>query len=191
MSISFWTIDDYVNAYRNNQTTPTLVAKAFFAAVTKSDEDQPPLRSIIKFNASAILAQAQKSTKRWKSGAQLSVLDGVPIAVKDEFAVKDYTHTFGTNGKFVGLQQETTDDTIIARLRSMGALIVGIANMHEYGVLPLGYNQHHGSSRNPYDPRRISGGSSSGSAAAVSSGLVPVAIGADGTQLLCCSSLLP
>ncbi len=62
----------------------------------------------------------------------------------------------------------------------MGALLVGKTNMHEVGLGVTGVNPNHGPARNPYDLSRITGGSSSGSAAAVAAGLVPLAVGADG-----------
>jgi len=72
------------------------------------------------------------------------------------------------------------DATVVARLRGAGALIVGKNNMHEIGINVTGLNPHHGTTRNPYNTDHYTGGSSSGSAAAVASGLVPVSIGADG-----------
>src|ERR671922_107086 len=64
--------------------------------------------------------------------------------------------------------------------RAAGALLVGKANMHEIGLGVTGMNPHTGFCRNPWDAGRISGGSSSGPGAAVGSGLVPIALGADG-----------
>jgi Asp-tRNA(Asn)/Glu-tRNA(Gln) amidotransferase A subunit family amidase len=69
---------------------------------------------------------------------------------------------------------------MVARLREAGALIIGKANMHEIGIGVTGQNQHYGTPRNPYAPGHYTGGSSSGPAAAVASGLCPAALGADG-----------
>jgi Asp-tRNA(Asn)/Glu-tRNA(Gln) amidotransferase A subunit family amidase len=80
----------------------------------------------------------------------------------------------------MGGAAESDDATIVARMRAAGALLVGKANMHEIGIGVTGINPHHGATRNPYDPARSPGGSSSGSAAAVAAGLVPIALGADG-----------
>jgi Asp-tRNA(Asn)/Glu-tRNA(Gln) amidotransferase A subunit family amidase len=68
----------------------------------------------------------------------------------------------------------------VAQLRACGAVLAGKTNMHELGAGTSGINPHHGSTRNPYDTGRVSGGSSGGSAAAVCAGLCPVALGADG-----------
>lgn len=75
----------------------------------------------------------------------------------------------------------------MARLRACGAVMAGKTNMHELGAGTSGINPHHGSSRNPYDTGRVSGGSSGGSAAAVCAGLCPVALGADGGGEFLCS----
>jgi Asp-tRNA(Asn)/Glu-tRNA(Gln) amidotransferase A subunit family amidase len=107
----------------------------------------------------------------------LGPLDGVPIAVKDELDQVPYATTAGT--RFLGREPASSDATVVARLRSAGALLVGKTNMHEVGLGITGVNPHHGTSRNPYDPARITGGSSSGSAAAVAAGLCPIAVSAD------------
>ncbi len=116
--------------------------------------------------------------ERIRSGHPLSLLDGVPVAVKDEIDMKPYPTTVGT--RFLGAAPAAEDSTVVARLRAAGALLVGKANMHEIGINPNGANAHYGMVRNPYDVRCDPGGSSSGSSAAVAAGLVPVAIGADG-----------
>uniref|UniRef100_A0A0E0F8Q1 Amidase domain-containing protein n=1 Tax=Oryza meridionalis TaxID=40149 RepID=A0A0E0F8Q1_9ORYZ len=72
------------------------------------------------------------------------------------------------------------DAAVVAQLRACGAVLAGKTNMHELGAGTSGINPHHGSTRNPHNPGRVSGGSSSGSAAAVCAGLCPVALGVDG-----------
>ncbi|PKN85249.1 MAG: hypothetical protein CVU46_11745 [Chloroflexi bacterium HGW-Chloroflexi-8] len=91
---------------------------------------------------------------------------------------RPYPTTVGT--AFLGKEPAKQDSTVVARLRAAGALLVGKTNMHEIGINPNGANVTFGAVKNPYDTNRDPGGSSSGSAAAVSSGLVPIAIGADG-----------
>src|SRR5438105_12105332 len=72
-----------------------------------------------------------------------------------------------------------SDAPIVQRLRAAGAVIFAKANMHEFGIQPTGVNPWHGTPVNPWDPARIPGGSSSGSAVAVASGIAPVALGSD------------
>ena len=71
------------------------------------------------------------------------------------------------------------DATLVARLESAGAVLVGALNMGEYAYDFTGLNAHDGPSGNPHDPTRMTGGSSGGSGAAVAGGLVPIALGSD------------
>ena len=101
----------------------------------------------------------------------------MPVAVKDEYDVAGYATTCGT--RFRGRTAADADALSVARLRAAGAVIFGKTNMHELGMQPSGINPWHGTARNPYDPERDTGGSSSGSGACVGMGLVPVALGTD------------
>jgi len=169
---------DYAKAYRDGTLSPVEVAEKVLAAIEASEQGETPLRAFIAINRQDVLAQAQAAQERIRSGHPLSLLDGVPAAIKDEIDMKPYPTTVGT--RFLGATPAAEDSTVVARLRAAGALLVGKANMHEIGINPNGANAHHGSVRNPYDPRCDSGGSSSGSSAAVAAGLTPIAIGADG-----------
>lgn len=147
----------------------------------KADEAPLPLCAFIAVDRSDLLAQAAASAQRYAKGAPLSVLDGVPIAVKDEMAQRGFRTTCGTkDATTFGAQPATEDATVVRRLRDRGALLIGKTNMQEVGISPIGANYHHGMPRNPHDPTRHTGGSSAGSASAVAAGLCPIAIGADG-----------
>jgi Asp-tRNA(Asn)/Glu-tRNA(Gln) amidotransferase A subunit family amidase len=174
----FETVADFARAYREGRTTPVAVAEKVIAATRASNGAQPPLRAIIASQEEELRRQARESTERYRKGAPLSPFDGVPVAVKDELDVLPYPTTVGT--RFMGARPAEADSTVAARLRAAGALLIGKANMHEIGIDTTGFNAHHGTARNPYDPSRYTGGSSSGCGAAVASGLCPVAIGADG-----------
>ncbi|HVN54248.1 MAG TPA: amidase [Anaerolineaceae bacterium] len=176
--LPFKTVRDYASAYRSGKTTPTRVAQKTLDAVLASDKNNPSLRAFIAINPQDVLDQAEASTLRIAQGRPLSILDGVPIAVKDEVDMRPYPSTAGTS--FLGQGPVEEDATVVARLRAAGALLFGKTNMHEIGINPNGLNIHYGPARNPFDLKRDPGGSSSGSAVAVAAGLVPVAIGADG-----------
>jgi Asp-tRNA(Asn)/Glu-tRNA(Gln) amidotransferase A subunit family amidase len=172
------TVADLAAAYRAGRTTPRAVAERALAAVAENDRRDPPLRSFIALDAADVRAQADAAAARHKSGRTIGPLDGVPVAVKDEFDVRGYGTTVGTS--FLGKRPASADALAVARLRAAGAVIFGKTNMHEFGVFPSGFNVNHGAARNPYDPSRDTGGSSSGSGAAVASGVVPLALGLDG-----------
>ena len=171
-------VDDFTQAYREGRATPERVAERFLAQRGQSEHDTPPLRAFIAIDRDDVIAQARASGARWRAGTPLGAFDGVPVAVKDELDQAGYPTTAGTS--FIGSECATVDATVVARLRAAGALLVGKANMHELGINVTGLNPHHGTTRNPYDDRYHTGGSSSGPATIVASGLAPVAIGADG-----------
>jgi Asp-tRNA(Asn)/Glu-tRNA(Gln) amidotransferase A subunit family amidase len=174
----YLTIRHYAEAYHSGKINPLEVADKVLAAVGESEQLEPPLRAFIAMQREDILAQASAAAERLRQGKPLSILDGVPVAVKDEVDMQPYPTTVGTN--FMGKQPPRPDSTVAARLRAAGALLIGKTTMHEIGITPNGSNIHHGRAANPWDLRRDTGGSSSGSAAAVAAGLCPVAIGADG-----------
>lgn len=174
----FASVFDFANAYREGTTTPEEVAQKVLDNIQTSDSGDKPLRAFIAVNREEVLRQARESTERFKAGKPLGIFDGVPVAVKDEIDMTPYPTTVGT--AFLGKTPAKQDATVVTRLRRAGALLIGKTNMHEIGINVFGLNPHHGTTRNPYNPDHFTGGSSSGSATAVASGLVPVAIGADG-----------
>ena len=171
-------VADYARAYRDGVTNPEAVAEAVLAAIADADDDPRPLRAFRANDRDDLMAQARASAERLRAGQPISLLDGVPVGVKDEVDQMPYTTTVGT--RFMGRTPATEDATVVARLRAAGALLIGKTNMHEIGINPDGFNQHYGIIRNPYSLDCHAGGSSNGSAAAVAAGFCPVAIGADG-----------
>jgi Asp-tRNA(Asn)/Glu-tRNA(Gln) amidotransferase A subunit family amidase len=169
---------DYARAYREGSLTPEDVAHKVLDAIDLSNAAQPPLRAMTAVQREAVLEQARQSTARIKARKPLSAFDGVPVAVKEELDMTPFPTTVGT--RFLGTSPAVEDATTVARMRAAGALMIGKANMHEIGIGVTGLNPHTGTARNPYDTGHFTGGSSSGPAAAVASGLCPVAIGADG-----------
>ena len=104
-------------------------------------------------------------------------LHGVPIAIKEEIDVAGTVTTFG------GLANSTpvaADAEVVTRLRAAGAVIIGKTTMPEFGAFPFTESDALGVTRNPWDRTRTPGGSSGGTAAAVSAGMVPAGMGGDG-----------
>ncbi|KAL5075127.1 hypothetical protein RYX36_014111 [Vicia faba] len=178
-SFSRWTIMDYSKAYRSGDITPILVAERFVAAIDESVKPPFQMGFFIDYNVDDIIRQATESTLRYQIGEPISVLDGVPVAIKDEIDCLPYPTTGGT--KWLHKERPCKDDACcVKRLRQCGAILVGKSNMHELGSGASGINPHYGPTRNPYDCEKIAGGSSGGSASLVSAGLCPVALGVDG-----------
>ncbi len=121
---------------------------------------------------------ARESSARYRDNAPLGPLDGVPVLVKEQIAVAGLPRRLG--GDLPGPSPMTADATLVARLRSAGAIIVGQTAMTELGLSPIGVNPKRPPLRNPHHFERCAGGSSTGSGVAVAVGLVPCAIGADG-----------
>ena len=175
---NFPTTFDFARAYRQGVTDPVAVAERVLAAITSSDQADPPLRAFIELNKEDVMRQARASAERLRKGEPLSLLDGVPVAIKDELDMTPYPTHMGTS--FLGQNPVQQDAIAVARMRAAGALLIGKTNMHEIGIGVTGYNPHFGTPRNPYNLAHYTGGSSSGSAAAVAAGLCPIALGADG-----------
>ncbi|KAL8130641.1 hypothetical protein V2J09_019796 [Rumex salicifolius] len=174
-----WKIMDYSQAYTSGKLTPLEVADRFIAAIDRSSDPECNMAFFINCDKKDILQQAKESTLRYEQGKPISVLDGVPVAIKDEIDCTPYPTTGGT--KWLHKNRVCTDDAFcVKQLRKCGALLVGKTNMHELGAGTSGINPHYGAVKNPYNTSRISGGSSSGSAAVVCAGLCPVALGVDG-----------
>jgi aspartyl-tRNA(Asn)/glutamyl-tRNA(Gln) amidotransferase subunit A len=120
---------------------------------------------------------AYKSAKRAKEGRKIGPLDGVAVAIKDNIYIKGVRSTAGS--KILADFVPSYDSEVVRRLKGAGAIIIGTTNMHEFASGVTSVNPHWGAVRNPYDRRRIAGGSSGGSAAAVGAGLVTLAVGTD------------
>lgn len=171
-------IRDYALAFRSGEMTPLDVAEKVLESIHQSQVPEIEMNLFIAVDRENMLAQAASSTERFKRNQPLSILDGIPLAVKDEIDMLPYPTTVGT--RFLGKSPASEDSTISARLRAGGATMVGKTNMHEIGINPNGYNDTYGAVKNPYNLTCDPGGSSSGSAAVVACGIVPSAIGADG-----------
>ena len=181
MSFRFPTVADFAAAYRKGTTDPAQVIERALTSARTLDRMDPPMHTFIALDEGDVRRQAEASVRRWQKGAPLSPFDGVPVAVKDEYDVAGYATTRGT--KFLGGRRPRATRSRWRGCAAAGAIIFGKTNMHELGMQPSGINPWHGTARNPYDPERDTGGSSSGSGACVGMGLVPVALGTDGWRL--------
>jgi 1-carboxybiuret hydrolase len=112
------------------------------------------------------------------AGRPAGPLAGVPFAVKNLFDLKGVRTLAGSKINAAD-SPPTADATLVQRLERAGAICVGALHMGEYAYDFTGENAHYGPVRNPHDVQRMSGGSSSGSGAAVAAGLVPIALGSD------------
>ena len=170
--------ETFTAAYRDGSTTPRDVVRRALAAARTLAAHVPPVGPILDYADAAALEEAEASSARWRSGAPLGPLDGVPFAVKEETAVRGLPQRTGTAYRDGAPQPE--DATCIARLRAAGAIVIGMTPMTEFGMTPIGANAKRVMPRNPHATDFVAGGSSTGSGVAVATGLVPFAIGCDG-----------
>jgi len=127
------------------------------------------VKAFVTLNAAGARKAADAATKRYKAGKPLSPVDGMPVAIKDIIATADMPTQMNCPA-FKGWQSGQ-DAACVAALRQGGAVIIGKTVTTEFAI---GYS---GPTTNPFDPARTPGGSSSGSAAAVGAGMVPVGLG--------------
>jgi len=125
----------------------------------------------------AALAEAETADVRRREGLVRGPLDGIPVAVKDNFSQRGEPN--GCASRILEGYVSPYDGGAVARLAAAGAIIVGRTNMDEFAMGSSGENSAYEPARNPWDAERVPGGSSSGSAVAVAAGIVPVAYGSD------------
>jgi aspartyl-tRNA(Asn)/glutamyl-tRNA(Gln) amidotransferase subunit A len=121
--------------------------------------------------------EALACERTYERGAATGALAGVPFAVKDLFDSEQVRTTYGST--MFASHTPAADAAALRRVRDAGAIMVGKTQTHEFAWGVTSVNERMGTSRNPWRPERISGGSSGGSAVALAAGLVPLAIGSD------------
>jgi aspartyl-tRNA(Asn)/glutamyl-tRNA(Gln) amidotransferase subunit A len=153
--------------------SPVDIADALLARI----EQHAHLNAFTCVRPEQVRADAQALAQRIAKGEDPGPLAGVPVAVKDLMYVRGYPRTCGTRA--LDPVEAARDAEVVARLRNAGALIVGLANLHEiaYGVTSA--NVHFGHVVNPAAPDHLPGGSSGGSGAAAAAGLAAIAVGTD------------
>ncbi len=137
----------------------------------------PRLNCFITVLTDSALKAAEESELRYKGGRALGPLDGVPVAVKDLIYIEGVKCTAGS--RILRDNVAPYDAPVVKKLKGSGAVILGTTNLHEFAAGVTSVNPHYGAVRNPWNQGRIAGGSSGGSAAAVSAGMAVGAIGTD------------
>jgi aspartyl-tRNA(Asn)/glutamyl-tRNA(Gln) amidotransferase subunit A len=121
--------------------------------------------------------QAQLAEKEIKQGKYRSPLHGIPFSIKDIFHVKGVRCTAGS--KILANYVPSTEATVIKKMSKAGAIFIGTNNLNEFASGITGINPFYGTSKNPWDISKMSGGSSGGSAVAVATGMVHMSLGTD------------
>ncbi len=158
-------------AYAAGDTTPSAVAAEHFARIDRLD---PRLRAFVECDRAGALSAAAESDRRTRAPR---LLEGVPVGIKSNIAVKGLAHTAGLEARRHVIADR--DAYVVTQLREAGAIVLGTLNMHEAALGVTTDNPWFGRTLNPHGEGRTPGGSSGGSGAAVSAGLCVLALGTD------------
>jgi aspartyl-tRNA(Asn)/glutamyl-tRNA(Gln) amidotransferase subunit A len=159
--------------YRSGAFTPLDATDACLARI---DARNPALNAFITVTEDRAREQARAATERHRRGRPLGLLDGVPFAAKDLFATRGIRTTHGS--KLARDDVPAASATAVERLEAVGAVLLGKTNLYEFGT-GSGTESGFGPVHNPWRRGWSPGSSSSGNAAALAAGLVPLAIGTD------------
>jgi aspartyl-tRNA(Asn)/glutamyl-tRNA(Gln) amidotransferase subunit A len=150
--------------------------KRVMQAIVTSETGPNRLNAFISYSFDLALSAAEAVDQAIARG-EASPLAGMPIAIKDNICTLDLPTTCGS--RLLANYRSPYEATVIKRLRAAGAVVVGKTNLDEFAMGSTTENSAFGATRNPRDLKRLPGGSSGGSAAAVAAGLVPAALGSE------------
>ncbi|HXY14289.1 MAG TPA: Asp-tRNA(Asn)/Glu-tRNA(Gln) amidotransferase subunit GatA [Terriglobales bacterium] len=174
MDLKSLTIDAVRSAIRERRTTATALAEAFY---TNIERDDPEIGAYLTLSQDRALAKAGEIDRLAEKGDALPPLGGVPVGIKDVMVTRGVRTTAGS--KILGNYIPPYDCTAVARLEEAGAVVLGKTNCDEFAMGSSNENSAWRPVHNPRDPRRVPGGSSGGSAAAVAAHMAIVALGSD------------
>jgi aspartyl-tRNA(Asn)/glutamyl-tRNA(Gln) amidotransferase subunit A len=164
-------IFDALEALRGQKISARELVDACFRQIERLNSELNAFITVMD-PEEAIKAQLPES-----NASSSNSLRGIPLAIKDLFDVAGIRTTIGS--KFFADNVATQDAFVIEKLKQAGAIFMGKTNTHEIALGITGNNPHYGTARNPWDTTRIPGGSSSGSAIAVATGMALGALGSD------------
>jgi aspartyl-tRNA(Asn)/glutamyl-tRNA(Gln) amidotransferase subunit A len=178
---------DIGNLIRERKLSSPEATRAFLDAAladhAKNPDDETKINAFVSIDEDSAMARAAEVQKQIDALPQdeitekLSPLAGVPVAVKDNMCVDGGVTTAAS--KILKGFRPPYDATVVERINSAGAVIIGKANLDEFAMGASTETSHFGVCRNPLDTTRVPGGSSGGSAAAVAAGFAPYALGSD------------
>ncbi|MGY4309388.1 Asp-tRNA(Asn)/Glu-tRNA(Gln) amidotransferase A subunit family amidase [Bradyrhizobium sp. USDA 4369] len=164
-----------VAGYRSRAFSPVEVTRAILA---RTEHLNPTLNAFFFTASDAALQAARASEDRWHRSAPLGALDGVPVSIKDSIAVAGMPMYRGA-APFRQRGPSQVNAPPAARLAESGAILFGKTTMPDFGLLGAGVSSAYGTTHNPWNIAMNTGGSSSGSAAAVAARLGPLTVGTD------------
>jgi aspartyl-tRNA(Asn)/glutamyl-tRNA(Gln) amidotransferase subunit A len=160
--------------FRERRSSPLEVIRE---SLHRIEQDNPGINAFRTVDSQRALAAAAESAKRWERADPAGLLDGIPVSVKDTLMAEGFAFR---QGSLVTPDVPATESApVVHASRQEGAIVVGITTCPEFGSSVLTVSPLTGTTRNPHDLSKHSGGSSGGAAASVAAGLLPLALGTD------------
>ena len=172
--LCFLSISDAAGLIRSRQLSPMELTRAHIDRVGRTDST---LNAFITLLSEEAVRSAQDAEQEIAGGEYRGPLHGIPIGLKDLYFTKGIRTTVGT--KILRNFVPEYDAAVTEKFAEAGAILLGKLQMHEFALGATSVNPHDGPARNPWNPDRITGGSSGGSGAAVAGGQCMAALGSD------------
>ena len=172
--ICFLSVRQLSRLIQKKELSPVELVQAHLSRI---ESLEPKLNSFITFLPDRAMAAARKAEKEIRAGRHLGPLHGIPFGLKDLFYAKGIRNTSGS--KLFDRFTPAFDSTMALKLKEAGAILLGKLNLHPFAYGTTGENEEYGPMHNPWNPARITGGSSGGSGSAVASAQCPMAMGTD------------
>ena len=164
--LAYFSIERAARLLRRGEISPVDLVEV---SLERIERWSPQLNVFLTVLAENARRQAKAAEREIRRGRAKSPLHGIPVSLKDNFWTRGVPTTAGST--ILANWVPNADSDVAKSLTEAGAILLGKTNMHEFAYGITGENPHYGSSRNPWAPERISGGSSGGSAGALAAGL--------------------
>ena len=169
-------VGDLQRALTAGRVTSAQLVDSYLARIAAYDHAGPAINAMLRLNSRA-RAEAVALDAERKAGTVRGPMHGIPIVLKDNYDTKDMITSAGSLA--LATHQPTSDAFVVAKLRDAGAIIIGKTNLHELASGITSISSLGGQTLNPYDLSRCPGGSSGGTAAAVTASFAPIGWGTD------------
>lgn len=174
MNISNLTIKQVHGGLKEMVFSAVELIQTFYKNILDNDAE---IGAYLNLTDEIALPQAKIIDKKIARKEEIGILEGVPLAIKDNILVKDFKCTAGS--KILGNYLAPYDATVVKKIKSAGGIILGKTNMDEFAMGSSTENSAYKKTKNPRDLKRVPGGSSGGSAAAVATDMAIAALGSD------------